>query len=37
VSRDRSRVPAGPDGEESRTRYFSVGTVTSGLGFQIYF
>jgi hypothetical protein len=37
VSRTRSRVPAGPDGEESRSRYFSVGTFTTGLGFQIYF
>jgi hypothetical protein len=37
VSRDRSRVPAGPDGEESRSTYFSAGTVTTGLGFQIYF
>jgi hypothetical protein len=37
VSRVRSRVPSGPDGEESRTKFFSVGTFTTGLGFQIYF
>jgi hypothetical protein len=37
ISRDRSRVPAGAEGEESRSTYFTAGTVTSGLGFQIYF